>query len=473
MTGAAADGAAGNTDGEGNADGNTGAKADGGARTTTTPTTTTTGKQDGGSKPTGTGTPTTKGDGGAAMSGDTGTTSPTTQVIDGKYVNLAVQLGTPFDPAKSDTHPMADYKPPTGWNWYNIEGAKCRDGSQMGIMVHWAMPASTKLFIYFEGGGACANPGFCDLNPVNVNQQFLSGGESAVASLVILDQPQAPTGDGIFDLTNKDNPYKDWNQVYIPYCTGDVHFGAAPEGKIDGVTGTQMFVGAKNTQLIIARVAATFADTDRFIAGGSSAGGYGAGLNFGMIQDTLGAKAFGTVILDASPPFSNEYAPVCLQKRWRESWNLDANIPSDCGEMCKSADGGNLFNIVDYWRAKYPNTRVALISGIHDEIIRLFFSLGNNDCADYATDPPSLFIGSAGQTYDPDKFNAGLMDLRKRYVDTKQLATYYMDGLPNGTAHQCLFRPRVYEEAAAGEGKDTIATFLTNFTDGKMTQVGP
>jgi hypothetical protein len=31
----------------------------------------------------------------------------------------------------------------------------------------------------------------------------------------------------------------------------------------------------------------------------------------------------------------------------------------------------------------------------------------------------------------------------------------------------------VYEEGAAGEGKDTIAAFLTNFTEGTMTQVGP
>ena len=397
---------------------------------------------------------------------------PTMQIIDPKYVNLAIPLGTPLDPSKGDAHPLADYKPPAGWSWYNIEGAKCRDGSQNGIMVHWAATKSTKLLLYFEGGGACTNAGFCALNPVKVSQTFLSGGETVLTSLMLLDQAQAPSGDGIFALTNKDNPYKDWNMVYIPYCTGDVHFGAAPQGKIDGVTEPQMFVGAKNTQLIIARVAATFADTTRFIAAGSSAGGYGAGLNFGMIQDTFGAKAYGTAILDASPPFSNEFSPACVQKHWRENWNLDANLPSDCGAQCKSADGGNLFNIMDYWRAKYPSAKIALISGIHDEIIRLFFSLGNDNCANYGADPTALFIGTIGQTYDPDKFKAGLLDVRKRYAATNQLATYYMDGFPNATAHQCLFRPRVYQEAA-GAGLGTIASFLGKFAAGTMTQVGP
>ena len=398
--------------------------------------------------------------------------TPVMQIIDPKYVNLAVPLGAPLDPSKGDAHPLANYKPPAGWTWYNIDGAKCRDGSQDGVMVHWAPTKSTKLLLFFEGGGACTNAGFCALNPVNVSQTFLSGGESALTSLVLLNQAQAPSGDGIFALTNNDNPYKDWNMVYIPYCTGDVHFGAAPQGKIDGVTDPQMFVGAKNTQLIIARVAATFADTNRFIAAGSSAGGYGAGLNFGLIQDTFGAKAYGSAILDASPPFSNEYSPACVQKHWRESWNLDANLPSDCGVQCKSADGGNLFNIVDYWRAKYPSASIALISGIHDEIIRLFFSLGNDNCANYGADPTLLFVGTIGQTYDPDKFKAGLMDVRARYANTNQLSTYYMDGFPNATAHQCLFRPRVYEEAA-GTGLGTIASFLGKFTGGTMIQVGP
>ncbi|MDB4985414.1 MAG: uncharacterized protein JWN04_592, partial [Myxococcaceae bacterium] len=195
-------------------------------------------------------------------------------------------------------------------------------------------------------------------------------------------------------------------------------------------------------------------------------------LNFGMIQDSF-ASAEGSALLDASPPFSNTYAPVCLQKRWREAWNLDANIPSDCGEQCKSADGGNLFSIVDYWRGKYPKAHIALISGVHDEIIRLFFALGNNNCADYQTDDPVFsFIGSIGQTYDPAMFEAGLMDLRTRYVTTGQLATYYEDGLPNGTIHQSLFDPRLFTEAA-GAGKGTIAAFLTKFTNNEMSQVGP
>jgi len=406
-----------------------------------------------------------KSDGGGG--GNTGTGGA---LVNGK-LNLAIAPGTVLDRTKGDAHPTAGFTPPTGWNWYNIEGAKCRDGTQMGIFAHFGADPE-KLFVYFEGGGACANPGFCDLNPEHVSEQFLTGGESAIASLVILPQPQAPNGAGVFELENAANPFKGWSQVFIPYCTGDVYSGTRSDVSIEGLEKKQNFYGANNVKLIVARLAATFQkDVKRFVAGGSSAGGYGAGINFGALQDSL-PDALGTVLLDASPPFGNDFMPSCLQKRWRDTWGLDANFPADCGEQCKNAEGGNLFQIVDYWREKYPKTNVALISGIHDEIIRLFFSLGNNDCKDYQADPPSLFIGTLGDTYPPDKFNMGLTQLRTKYVDTKQLATYYMDGFPNSTAHQSLFRARLYEKAA-GEGKPTIAEFLKQWIDGAMTQVGP
>ncbi|MET0284879.1 MAG: pectin acetylesterase-family hydrolase [Polyangiales bacterium] len=390
-------------------------------------------------------------------------------VIDDKYVKLDIAATTAFDKAKADKHPF-DAPAINGWNWYNIDGAKCRDGSQFGVYVHWGEDPK-KLFIYFEGGGACANPGFCTLNPKNVGEQFLSGGESAVASLFLLPAPQGPNGQGIFELANANNPVKGWSQVWIPYCTGDVYAGNKTNVTIEGVPEPQNFYGDANIKKVIGRMKATFPDITRFVAGGSSAGGYGAGIHFGNIQDTF-REALGSALLDASPPFTNDYIPVCLQERWRDSWGVDSAFPSDCGEQCRSADGGNLFQIVDYWREKYPSAKVALISGIHDEIIRLFFSLGNDNCSNYQADPTSLFIGTLGDTYPPDKFKMGLDQLRMKYKESEQLGTYYMDGFPNSTAHQSLFRGRLYEKAA-GADKPTIAEFLKTWIAGTMTQVGP
>ncbi|MET0283392.1 MAG: pectin acetylesterase-family hydrolase [Polyangiales bacterium] len=410
-------------------------------------------------------------DGGATVRGDASSPVDDGELIAEGFSNLAIKPGRAFDQGKGDVHPSAGFTPPMGWTWFNVEGAKCRDGSPFGVFVHWGEQPE-KLFLYFEGGGACANPGFCRLNQDNVSEQFLTGGESAVASLFILPSPQAPNGAGVFDLQNPDNPFLGWNQVYVPYCTGDVYAGTRSDVSIEGVDTKQSFYGGTNSKLLIARVAATFgAELTRFVAGGSSAGGYGAGINFGYLQDTL-PGALGSVILDASPPFTNDYVPTCLQKRWRETWGVDAHYPPDCGSECRNAEGGNLFGIVDYWRRKYPRGTVSLLSGVHDEIIRLFFSLGNEGCANYQLDPETLFIGSIGQTYDPEKFKQGLLQLRDKYVDTNRVSSYYMNGFPNATAHQVLFRPRFYEKAA-GASAPSPAQFLKSFIDGTMSQVGP
>ncbi|MBL1135963.1 MAG: hypothetical protein HND46_11645 [Chloroflexi bacterium] len=38
------------------------------------------------------------------------------------------------------------------------------------------------------------------------------------------NNPTALPG-GIFDLENPENPFADYNMVFVPYCTGDVHIG--------------------------------------------------------------------------------------------------------------------------------------------------------------------------------------------------------------------------------------------------------
>ncbi|HEX5660807.1 MAG TPA: hypothetical protein VFX59_26620 [Polyangiales bacterium] len=129
-------------------------------------------------------------DAGRLDAGESDAGDPRPSIVD-TYVKLDIAATTPFDKAKADKHPF-DAAAIAGWSWYNIDGAKCRDGSQFGVYVHWGEDP-TKLFVYFEGGGACANPGFCDLNPKNVGEQFLTGGESAVASLFLLPAPQGPT----------------------------------------------------------------------------------------------------------------------------------------------------------------------------------------------------------------------------------------------------------------------------------------
>jgi hypothetical protein len=160
---------------------------------------------------------------------------PNSQFSQTSFVNLAVTPGAPLDPGENDLIPGDGGGAPAGWNFYQISGAMCRDGSPAGIYVHYGSAA--KLFIYLEGGGACDSATFCSHNPANMNQSFPGGAQSQGQTIggsigafsTTPQQPYLPTAasglnpaysPGIFDFSNTANPVKDWSGVYVPYCTG-------------------------------------------------------------------------------------------------------------------------------------------------------------------------------------------------------------------------------------------------------------
>lgn len=74
----------------------------------------------------------------------------------------------------------------------------------------------SKLLIEFGGEGACWDGATCEQDIFN--RTVLSDPESA---------RQAGQLQGIYDRSNAENPLKDFTHLYIPYCTGDLHWGHA------------------------------------------------------------------------------------------------------------------------------------------------------------------------------------------------------------------------------------------------------
>jgi Pectinacetylesterase len=406
-----------------------------------------------------------------ALAGSGGSDAPT---MIGDFINLAPPMGAPLTPEGATTISPA---PPAGWTWYELDNTFCRDGSKNGLYVRHAA-ASDKLLIYFEGGGACTTKGFCHFNPKNVNEILSGDGESVLGStLAVVAGRQQPgaytmgTLSGIFDDANAQNPYKGWNMVYIPYCTGDVHFGSNDAGMVHNVPEPQKFVGYKNTREFMSRIVPTFkGKVDRVIVTGASAGSFGAALNMSMIGDSFAGTQVDAV-LDSGAPFDDAQWPACLQQSWRELWKLNDSFPEDCTE-CFAADGGGMLGLADFLIRKHSIGNIAVVSAIHDEVIRLFFAPGQNDCATIKTADPfeittSQIVG--GTIFPADDYEAGLLGLRAAYEGTGRLSTYYFGGAKE-LVHQHTFRARFYESVAGGK---TIAQFSSDFLAGTMQQVGP
>jgi hypothetical protein len=388
-------------------------------------------------------------------------------------VDLSPPRGLAFD--RTAGTPLSP-PPPPGWLWYPVAGTSCRDGSGAGLFIRYG--SAPRLLIYFEGGGACTSSGFCAFNPSNIDQVLSGTGETvlgtALGAVPGRQQPGAYQGGevtGIFSADRAENPFRDWSIAYIPYCTGDVHFGTREHAQVPGVQAEQRFVGHLNARIFIGRLVATFAaGLEHVVVTGASAGSFGAGLNFSMVSDAF-AGVQTDLIMDSGIPFDDAHWPVCLQRSWRELFGFDAALPPDCSQ-CFNADGGGLANVSDFVFEKHAAAHLALVSSLQDEVIRLFFTPGADDCAAIdSADPIQLTLGQlvGAPLFSAQEYEAALLGVRTRYASTGQLASYYLAGA-NVTLHQHGFRPRFFEPVA---GERTLAQFTTDFLLGTMAQVGP
>ena len=162
---------------------------------------------------------------------------------------------------------------PGSWTWVDFPEAQCRDGTPTGIGVSPSASNSTNLMIFLEGGGACFNSSTCATNPshfdsARFSSQFVLGIESK--------------GEHLLAHRSRRTRSLDWNMVYVPYCTGDVHAGNAPNATVSGVPGTQQFVGYLNVGLYLRapRAARRSTGLTRILLAGQSAGGFGAALEY-------------------------------------------------------------------------------------------------------------------------------------------------------------------------------------------------
>jgi hypothetical protein len=202
-----------------------------------------------------------------------------------------------------------------------------------------------------------------------------------------------PYNIGVFDRADVTNPLRDATFVFVPYCTGDVHAGSKPDGM-----GGRMMVGYQNVGRVIDYLLPLSKDVHRVIMSGSSAGGFGALINYDRTANAF-APTPTDLIDDSGPPLSDTYMTPCLQQQFRDAWNLDAAIPAGC-TACSEANGGGLTNALGWLADAHPDQRLALITSTRDGTIRSFFGFGYPDCT------------TGGAPMDEAPFAAGVAELR-------------------------------------------------------------
>ncbi|HVH46511.1 MAG TPA: pectin acetylesterase-family hydrolase [Labilithrix sp.] len=288
--------------------------------------------------------------------------------------------------------------PEKTWTWVDFDDSLCMNGSKTGIGVN-LNSASKDVLIYLQGGNACFNYASCRITANLDGYNADTFAESVT-----------PSSDGdnlarvyLFKRDEEKNLFKDWNYVYIPYCSGDVYAG--DKDSFVGL-GNRKFRGFRNITAFLKRIAPTFPNAGKILLTGQSAGGFGAAYNYDQFSRAFCPKPV-ILVDDSGPPMGEEFVPPCLQKHFIETWGIDKTLPPDCAECAERTkkDGVFIEPFLKHVTDKYAGHELGIVSTVHDETIRRFWAFGNNDCA--ATELP--------QSYPAEKYQKGLEDVRDRF----------------------------------------------------------
>jgi len=200
-----------------------------------------------------------------------------------------------------------------------------------------------KVVMYYEGGGACWDPLTC-------------GAPTCTDHIDANPNNGAP---GFADLTNPDNPFRDWSIVFVSYCSCDIHFG-----QNDKQYNSDLLIhhrGFDNARVVEKWAREHFLNPEVVFVTGSSAGAYGAWFHAPLLESVWPASQF-HVLADAgngvvTSDFLNTYFP---------NWNFKANLPKNIPGVQQALDSGS---ISDYTKAVaefFPTTTWAHYSTAYD-----------------------------------------------------------------------------------------------------------
>jgi len=298
---------------------------------------------------------------------------------------------------------VACHRPADGWTWVSVAGSSCSDGTETGFGYDRS-PSSANVLVVFQGGGQCYGFDSCVAREETITGPYRLR-EFAIDSHKF---------SGVLDRGDPDNPFRDWNLVYIPYCTGDFHGGSSATSYASptGATATFHHVGHADVLAFLRVLTEEFPAPGKLVISGVSAGGYGAALNYEAMRSAW-APAEAYLIDDSGPFLPGDGIPAADRAGMYAYWRLDRVLDPLCGAACRL----DLSVALSRLAARFPRDRMALLSSMRDHDISDTFRLGE------------------------DSFQAGLLALTRDALDpTANFRTF----ITAGDTHTMLFHPATH-----------------------------
>ncbi|AOJ07547.1 pectin acetylesterase-family hydrolase [Burkholderia mayonis] len=285
------------------------------------------------------------------------------------------------------------------YSWYEVtlpesSGASCGNGTPMRFYINRAQ--SNDLLYMMEPGGACWDHGTCTetatgaeaglgaFNPDGIPHNYVNGTTQQSLKSSFLS-PLMTRMDLAHILVGEPKvETQEWTQVFVPYCTGDIHMGSAVRNYTSpsGDWRIQHYNGLKNVRTVAQwLVAHGFGKPNRLLVYGMSAGGYGTLGSYATLRNTLQPQMHSSLLDDAGTVFNTRFdadpvthPSVGLYDRVRTEWGMsgpDGMITIN-SRLTRNFDPDNMGSAYAALSATYPHDRFGFSTYRRDKVIAAY-----------------------------------------------------------------------------------------------------
>lgn len=236
------------------------------------------------------------------------------------------------------------------WVLIQPPGVVCGNDTPYKMFANFSAK-SDNLVVVFEPGGACWDYESCTGQDGIRGAANIDGIPDNHWELAQFISPFLSR----FDDTN---PSRDWNMIYVPYCTADVHTGnktVVYEG-----TGTEPAVtfhhdGHAVVGAVVSWLDSQFTHVPKMLVTGCSAGGVGSLVNYRFLRNGVHAVEQGYMLNDSGPIFPSSGYSGPMHSMIRSAWDLDSIVDTMPPGFTLSDMGTINTTLAD----EFPNDRLA------------------------------------------------------------------------------------------------------------------
>jgi len=252
-----------------------------------------------------------------------------------------------------------------------------------------------RLAIFFDGGGACWDKNTCLGTALLGSSVYTQEIDETVEAL--------NASPGLADASNPGNPIGEYTQVYIPYCTGDLHTGSNDQGytletDLGPLDWTIRHRGADNVAFVLDWLAKHYGKLgyppSKVFLSGASAGGYGVTYHYPAIARMLPWYTRTRVLVDAANGvITDDFYNRTLTPDG--VWGVWENLAPELQSAFSSGADQITVELFKSLAWNYPGARFGQYTTAFDEVQIGFFNLARNtDRPDLWEDPNELALSA-------------------------------------------------------------------------------